>query len=166
MTALVRIFVILVITLGTLVSCTDNTAQYYTYGPSKSCYKDGIPKDCKTYIANDKLKISVNQANQEVTYQLIGMRLDDSNIIFKTLPNCKVVDVKNFSCENFSISDGKVVNSKLFGDKILSDSSLMFSASDFLKMGLSVDIIHFVTNNSWIIPLGIFVGFILLSTLS
>lgn len=161
-----RVITILFISLVTLVGCTDNTAQYYTYGPSKSCYKNGIPKDCKSYIANDKLKISVNQANQEVTYQLIGMRLDDSNIVFKTLSNCKVVDVKNFACNNFSIADGKVVDSKLFGDKIISDSSLMFSASDFLRMGLSVDIIHFVSNNSWIIPLGIFVGFVILTAMS
>lgn len=163
---LMRLLVLVVLTVGTLVSCTDNTAQYYTYGPSKSCYKHGIPKNCQTYIANDKLTISVNQSTQEVTYQLVGMRLDDSNIIFKTLANCKVVDKNNFSCDDFSITDGKVVNSKMFGDKMLSDSSLMFWVSDTLKWGISVDIIQFVTNNSWVIPVGIFVGLILLTTIS
>jgi len=154
----------LILLLASLLSgCVDNTAEYYTYGMAKSCYKNGFPKECKKYIANDKLTLTVNADKQEVTYQLVGMRLDDSNIIFNTLTNCKVVDRKNFSCEGLKITDGKVIDSSVFGKKILSESAWQFYYSNYLTETLTPDSIDFVNRNGyWITPVAVLVGFILL----
>jgi len=146
-----------------LSGCTDNTAEYYTYGMAKSCFKNGFPKDCKKYIANDKLTLTVNPEKQEVTYELVGMRLDDSNIVFKTLSDCKVVNKKNFACEGLKISDGKVIDSSAFGKKILSESTWQFYYSNYLTETFEPDSIQFVNRNGyWLTPVALLVGFILL----
>jgi hypothetical protein len=149
--------------IALLSGCADKTADYYTYGMAKSCYKNGFQKDCKNYIANDKLTLTVNPEKQEITYQLRGMRLDVSNIIFKTLADCKVVDIKNFSCEGLKIADGRVIDSAIFGSKLLSDSAWLFWYSNYLTETVSPDNIDFVNRNGyWITPAVILIGFILL----
>lgn len=149
-----------------LVGCSGNTTELYVFGPGKSCYQgkgtEGL-KNCKTYSAYDKLTLSTNLDKQEVTYQLAAARLDSSNVVFKTLTNCKIIDSKNFSCDGFSISEGKPIDTKIFGKKIISNVGWLFSVSTFFENEIKIDHINFVTkNNYWVAPLAIFmvvVGF-------
>lgn len=146
-----------------LTSCGDDATELYVFGPGKSCYHGDYyqaVKDCKSYAAYNKLILNANMANQEVTYQLVAAGLDSSNVVFKTLTSCKIIDKKNFSCDGFSISDGKPIDTKIFGRKIVSNVGWLFSVSTFFENEIKVDHINYVTkNNYWLAPLMV-VGFI------
>lgn len=131
-------------TVVLLAACADNTVEAFSYGPAKVCYDKNQLSACDKYIANDRLVLSANQTTQEVTYQLIGMRLDHSNTIFKTLKDCKVVNSKNFTCEGFTVSEGKVIEATLFQHKLISQSAALFWASNTLKISFDKDLIKSV----------------------
>ena len=93
----------------------------------------------------------------------MGVGLDETNIIFKKINNCVVVDINNFSCENFVSVNGKITNSKSLGNKIVSSVYWLFEPLSLINRGLNKSVIKFVdNNNSWLSVIGCFLilGFI------
>ena len=156
--------VILILTLLLLLTgCEESVNTFYTYGLDNSCYKNNNIEKCLIYKPYDVLKVSVNKQNQEISYQLMGVGLDETNIIFKKINNCVVVDINNFSCENFVSVNGKITNSKSLGNKIVSSVYWLFEPLSLINRGLNKSVIKFVdNNNSWLSVIGCFLilGFI------
>jgi hypothetical protein len=134
-----------------LTGCTQSSIELYVFGPAKSCYQKNTLKDCTNYKAYDKLTLNANHAKQEVTFKLEAVGLDSSNVVFKTLPNCKIIDSRNFSCEGFSVSEGKAIENTFFKKRKVSNSGMLFSYSNFLTAEVSAKNIDFFNKNGqWI----------------
>ncbi len=163
-----KFWLFILVTL-TMYGCTgnSNTKDYFTFGLSKSCFGMEKSSNCNLYKANDKLVISVNQSKQEVTYQLKGLRLDETNTIFNTLDDCKVIDAKNFSCAGLVVVDGQFKDTKVIDGKVVSSVSWLSFYSEKLELDVKRETIKFIEdNNAWLVPafiVGIVLSFLLIS---
>jgi hypothetical protein len=144
---------IILILIFLLTGCDEQTNTFYSYGLDNSCYKSDKSEKCSIYKPYDILNITVNKQNNTVTYQLIGIGLDDSNTIFKTLNDCSVLDTNNFSCTDFVSIDGKISNSAILGDRIISSNWFMYQFTSLTKIGINKSKINFINNNEWVTTL-------------
>ena len=134
----------------TLTGCEETTRTFYSFGPNNSCYVQKKVDTCSSYKPYDTVNISINKQNNEVTYQLVGVGLDDSNTVIEKLTDCNIVDVKNFSCKDLVSTDGKITNGKVLGNRVFSSvwwfSKPLFSVG---KIGIEKSTIQYVENNEW-----------------
>lgn len=139
---------LLFITLAVLLltGCEENKpVELYLYGPTKSCLaKNLIATKCKSVNVYDKVNLSVNNQSQEVTFVREAIGLDASNIVFKKLENCKVVDVNNFSCDGLSRSSSVFLEKQEFGNLLVSRSKLLYFMAEKFDFTIEVVAIEFL----------------------
>ena len=152
----------LLISVFLLTGCEETTRAFYSFGPNNSCYVQKNVDTCSSYKPYDTVNISINKQNNEVTYQLVGVGLDDSNTVIEKLTDCNIVDVKNFSCKDLISTDGKITNGKVLGNRVFS-SVWWFSKPLFWvgKISIKKSTIQFVENNEWVSD-GVILFFILM----
>lgn len=140
-----------------LIGCGESSSKFYIWGPSNLCFKNGLNKNCISVKPYDTLTLSINKQSQEVSYQIRGARLDDSNVKFVKLSNCNIVDLDNFTCDGLTNIDGKITEHKSFENKTITKVWWLFSSFNILGSSLKKEDVEFIDrNNFWITPVGIF----------
>jgi hypothetical protein len=136
-----------------LSACGDKGETAYLYGPAKSCYRNASissARNCNTLSPYDRLLFQVNREGQSVTFLQQGLKLDETNTIFRNLENCSVIDEENFSCDGLKQIDKEFVNTEVFGDKVISISYWGYLYSSYSN-GITKETLGILNNyNSWI----------------
>lgn len=138
-----------------LSGCSSTTTDFYLYGLGNSCFNGKVDQSCTKIKAYDKVKLSISVENQTVTFVKSAYNLDATNVVFKNLENCIVVDVHNFSCDGFSKAAGKFLNTDIVKPRIVTESYLL-SLSSFFDIELEVKFFKFINNNQYLISVGLF----------
>ena len=139
------------------------------YGTAKPCYvqwrwSDADLKSCDSLRVYDRIEVAANISAQEVNVVLTGLRLDDSNVVFRKIKSCVVVDVNNFACEGFVKKGGKITDSTAFGAKVSSTSYLAYLWSQYAGKAISKSSLSFLdSNDAWIKP--VLIAFLVLALL-
>ena len=133
---------LLLFVLVLLSGCSTESSEFYIFGPANSCFNSAVIKNCETLKAYDQVKISVNVEKQVVVISQKAYGLNDTNIVFKVLENCKVVDRDNFSCDGLVKAFGRYIDTKFFKSKILTESYLL-SLSHFIDFPVKRSVILF-----------------------
>lgn len=129
--------IILTVFLGFfLSSCSSNVIEFELYGKDNKCYQSSSIKDCTKLKLYDTVKLSINQEKQSASYVRNGYKLDETNTVFDTLDNCKIIDKNNFRCENISRVNGKFSDVSLFKDMQVSES---FLVSIYIRFKTTID---------------------------
>jgi hypothetical protein len=137
-----------------LTSCSSATADFYVFGWGNSCYKEGFNKTCTKIKAYDFVKLTVSVEKQSVSYVKKAYFLDNSNIVYETLENCKVIDLDNFSCKDISRASGHFIDTKIFKNRLITDSFIL-SLATHLNYEIERDTFHFVNDNRELVSIGI-----------
>lgn len=143
-----------------LAGCENNKpVELYLYGPSKTCLANNLfASKCKSLDIYDSVNLSVNNQSQEVTFVRAAVGLDESNIIFKKLKNCKVVDVNNFSCDGLSRSSSNFLDKTEFGNLLVSRSQLLFFLAKNFDFNIEVKALEFMDEHEVIANLVMIFG--------
>jgi hypothetical protein len=136
-----------------LISCSSTTADFYVFGWGNSCYKEGFNKSCTKIKAYDSLKITVSVEKQTVSYVKKAYFLDNSNVVYETLENCKVIDLDNFSCKDISRASGQFIDTKIFKNRLITDSYIL-SLGTFIGKEIDRDTFHFINENRLLVNIG------------
>ena len=143
-----------------LISCSSTTADFYVFGWGNSCYKEGFKRSCTKIKAYDSLKLTVSVQKQSVSYVRKAYFLDNSNVVYETLENCKVIDLENFSCENLSRASGQFIDTKIFKDRLITDS-IILSIGTYVGQEIDRDIFNFINDNRLSVNIGLAIFMIL-----
>ena len=144
------ILILFLLMIG-LAGCEERRVDIYLFGPAKSCFPTADKSKCDKLMVYDKVEIKVRGNRHEVAYVQKGLRLDESNTIFRRLENCNIIDRDTFSCNGLVRTDGQFVDTKVFGDLVVSESYWTFAYSQYLKRHVKREGVRFFhDNDSWI----------------
>ena len=152
------ILILLLLVIG-VAGCEQRRLDIYLFGPAKSCFPMMERSKCDKLIVYDKVEMTLSADRQEVVYVQKGLRLDESNTIFRRLENCKVVDRDTFSCGGLVRTNRQFVDSKVFGDLVVSESYWTFAYSHYLERYVTRGRVQFFhDNDSWLpLAVGVFI---------
>jgi len=137
-----------------LYGCNSISTDFYLYGWGNSCFTSIVKNDCKKVKFYDNVKLSINYEKQTVSFVQKAHDLDVSNVVFKTLENCKIVDLENFSCEELARVSGKYVKTPIFKERFITESYLM-SLNSFLNSEIDKSTFDFINENNTLVNFGI-----------
>ena len=100
------ILILFLLMIG-LAGCEERRVDIYLFGPAKSCFPTADKSKCDKLMVYDKVEIKVRGNRHEVAYVQKGLRLDESNTIFRRLENCNIIDRDTFSCNGLVRTDGQ-----------------------------------------------------------
>jgi len=144
-----------------LYGCNSTSTEFYLFGWGNSCFTSIPLKGCKKIKFYDNVKMSINYEKQTVSYVQKANKLDESNVVFKTLDNCKIIDLENFSCEGLKRVSGKYVKTDIFKDRFITESFLI-SLNSYLNSELDKSTFDFINENSTLVNFGVCIFVILL----
>lgn len=163
--SVVKLLALLVVPVCALLltGCWDRPFDIYLFGASSSCFPASkTSTTCQTLKIYDKVTIAVNADRQEVTYIRTGIGLDESNVVFKRLENCKVIDSENFSCTGLSSVGGKLADTTVFKDLFITSNYLSYAASRYLRKDIGRGTLEFLgKHDGWLTPLMVIGGVII-----
>jgi hypothetical protein len=136
-----------------LASCEEQSTTLYLFGPANSCFPSRDPGSCDKLKLYDRLTIAVSAQRQEINFVQEGVRLDSSNVIYRKLEGCKIIDRHNFSCNEFSFLKGELHNHSIFKDLVATKSYWAYLLSYYTQVEFGRSKLIFLDrNDSWITP--------------